>query len=126
MYAIQFSPSKVEGVTGVTEVAIYGDRIELIGEQETLSYAFYEFARWPKPVVLWKLLRVLGVQNRPPIVAEKDWFHPPAEMYIEFYTKPRIKVFMPLDESKEPYADSYFFRIQEVILSGGYTVYDLG
>ena len=47
-------------------------------------------------------------------------------MFFEFYTEPRLKVFMPIDETKESYGDTYFVRIQNVIRSGGFETVDLG
>jgi hypothetical protein len=85
-----------------------------------------DIARWPTPAFLWKLLYRLGVTPRWLPIADRDWFHEPAEMFFEFYTKPPLKVYMPRDESKAQYASSYFVRIQNVLREGGFHTFDLG
>ena len=64
-----------------------------------------------------------GVKRRCLPVADRDWFQEPTEMFFTFYTKPRLKVCMPRDESKEDYGSSYFVRISR---EGGFQTYDLG
>jgi len=59
------------------------------------------------------------------MIGERDWFHAPPDRFITFYTDPKITVCMPTDESAD-YADSHFFRISQVIRSGGYETWDLG
>jgi hypothetical protein len=110
----------------VTSVTVFADRIELVSAAGTVTHRFTAIARWPKPALLWKLLYRLDVKPRWLPVADRDWFHEPADMFFAFYTTPRLKVCMPRDESKEDYGSSYFVRIQNVLREGGFQTYDLG
>ena len=123
---IQFVPSRVEGLPGVTSVTVFPDRIELASAAGLVTRRFADIAHWPKPASVWKLLYRLGVKPRWLPVADGDWFHEPADTFFAFYTKPGLKVCMPRDESKEDYGSSYFARIQSVLREGGFQTSDLG
>ena len=123
---LQFVPSRVEGLPDVTGVTIYPDRIELASATGVVKHRFADIARWPSPPILWKLLYRLGMRPRWLPVADRDWFHEPADMFFEFYTNPRLKVYMPQEESKEDYMASFFSRIQSVLRQGGFHTNDLG
>ena len=58
-------------------------------------------------------------------MADRDWFHEPAERFFEFYTDPRLRVCMPADEV-EDYGESYFVRVRQMVESGGFHTFDLG
>jgi hypothetical protein len=107
-------------------VTVFPERIELASAAGVVVHRFADIARWPKPAFVWKLLYRLGVKPRWLPVADRDWFHEPADMFFAFYTKPRLKVCMPRDESKEDYGSSYFVRIKNVLREGGFHTYDLG
>jgi hypothetical protein len=123
---LQFVPSRVEGLSDVTSVTVFPDRIELASAAGVVTHWFADIARWPTPAFLWRLLYRLGVKARWLPVADRDWFHEPADMFFEFYTTPRLKLCMPRDESKEDYGSSYFVRIQNVLREGGFDTFDLG
>ena len=123
---LQFLPSRVEGLPDVTSVTVFPDRIELALVKGVVTYRFAHIARWPRPAFLWKLLYRLGVKPSWLPVADRDWFREPADMFLEFYTKPPLKVFMPRDECKDDYESSYFVRIQNVLREGGFHTSDLG
>ena len=123
---LQFVPSRVEGLPDVTSVTVFPDRIELTSAAGVVTHRFADIARWPSGALLWRLLYRLGVKPRCLPVADRDWFHKPADMFFVFYTKPRLKVFMPHDECKESYGASYFRRIQDVIGRGDFHTFDLG
>lgn len=123
---LQFVPSRVEGLPEVTSVTVFPDRIELASAAGVVTHRFADIARWPEPAFLWRLLYRLGVKPRWLPVADRDWFHEPADMFFAFYTKPRLKVCMPRDESKDDYGSSYFVRMQNVLREGGFQTFDLG
>ena len=58
-------------------------------------------------------------------VADRDWFHEPPGRFFEFYTEPRLRVCMPVDEVGE-YEGSWFVRVRRVVESGGFHTFDLG
>ena len=123
---LRFEPSRVEGLPGVTSVAVFPDRIEFASAAGVVTHRFADIARWPKPACLWKFLHRLGVRPRWLPVADRDWFHEPSDAFFEFYTEPRLKVCMPRDESKMDHGSSYFVRIQNVLREGGFQTFDLG
>ena len=119
-------PSRVEGLPDVTSVTMFPDRIELASANGLVMHRFADIARWPTPSFAWKLLYRMGIRPRWLPVADRDWFHEPADMFFEFYTSPRLKVCMPRDERKEDYGLSYFVRVQSVLRKGGFHTFDLG
>jgi hypothetical protein len=126
---LQFVPSRVEGVPDITSVIVYPDRIELTGVAGTVMHRFADIARWPRPSRFWKLLYRWGVRPRWLPIADRDWFHEPADMFFEFYTTPRLRVCMPreeIEEIKEDYGSSFFVRIQSLICQGGFHTLDCG
>ena len=123
---LQFVPSRVEGLPDVASVNVFPDRIELVTAQSVVTHRLADIARWPRPRLLWKLLYRFGIKPRWLPVADRDWFHEPADMFIAFYTTPRLKVYMPRDQSKEHYGSSFFVRIQNVLRRGGFHTCDLG
>jgi hypothetical protein len=123
---LRFVPSRVDGLPGVTSVTVFPDRIELASAAAVVTHRFADIALWPAPALLWKLLYRFGVKPRWLPVADRDWFHEPADMFFTFYTKPPLKVCMPLDESKEDYGSSYFVRVRNVLRTGGFDTFDLG
>jgi hypothetical protein len=123
---LRFIPSRVEGVDEVTEVAVFPDRLELWTATGPRTFCFIEMAEWPRPAWLWRLLFKLGVRPRCLLVADRDWFHKPADRFFSFYTEPRLVVRMPEQEPAGPYGETFFVRMRQVIHSGGFHTYDLG
>lgn len=111
---LQFVPRRVRGIQGVTAVAVYPDRLELETADGVITHWFKDISRWPTPPIVWKFLYRFGVKPRWLPVAARCWSIEPADRYFSFYTKPRIKIYMPMDEIKD-YEASYFYRIVRVI-----------
>ena len=123
---LRFTPSRVEGLPSVPEAAVFPDRIELTTPDRVVVHRFADIARRPRPRWLWRLLDHVGVRPPGRDVADRDWFHAGPDMFFEFYTRPRVKVYMPLDGQKESYGSTWFLRIQNVIRQGGFETVDLG
>src|SRR5580765_6729956 len=96
--SLRFVPSRVAGLSDVREVAIYPDRLELDSAAEIRVFNFADIARWPRPAWLWRMLSRLGWRPKWLPVADRDWFHPPADRFFVFYTTPQIVLFMPTNE----------------------------
>ena len=109
----------------VTEVSIYPDRFEVNSGGELVVFQFKDIVLWPRCAWIWKLAAKLGWRPFGMCVANRDWFHPNEEKNFEFYTEPRITIYMPKD-SPEEYCLSHFRRIQDVMQAGGYHSNDLG
>ncbi len=123
---VRFVPSRVDGLPSVTEVAVSPDRLELLSEGRWVVIRFRAIARWHRYAWLGRLLARLGSIRGWPAVADRDWFHPPAERFFRFYTTPPITVFL-VDEPRETaYGHTLFRRVQDVIAVGGFTTFDLG
>jgi hypothetical protein len=122
---LRFVPSRVEGLSAVTEVTVDPDRLVLVSEGQAVVFPFAAFARWPWPRWWWRLLAWLGWRPHRPAVADRDWFHAPADRFFAFFTTPPIVVYMP-DERGVEYARTYFRRVQDVLGAGGYSTFDLG
>jgi hypothetical protein len=123
---LRFVPSRVEGLPGVTEVAIYPDRFELLSEGRWASFPFADIATWPRPAWLWRRIACYGWRPRWLPVGQRDWFHPPSERFFRFYTQPRIVVYMADEPYETDYGSTLFRRAQDVMLEGGFSTYDLG
>jgi hypothetical protein len=125
--SLRFVPSGVDGLPGVTEAAVFPDRLELLSEGKWVVIRFIDVARWNRRGWLFRPLARLGLGVRGwPSVADRDWFHPPPGRFFRFYFSPDLTVFMP-DESREvEYGETIFRRIQTVIGLGGFGTFDLG
>jgi hypothetical protein len=121
-----FVPSRVEGLPDVTKVAVYPDRLELLSAGQWVVFRFADIAAWPRPAFLWRRLARLGWRPRWLPVGERDWFHPPWERFFRFDTRPRIVVYMPDEPTDTSYGSTLFRRVQDVMLQGGFSTWDLG
>jgi hypothetical protein len=123
---VRFVPSRVEGLPGVSAIAIFPDRVELCSAGQWLSFPFAEMVQWPRPAWLWRLFACVGLRRRFLPVGERDWFHPPADRFIRFFSSPRFVVYLPDEPADTTYADTWFRRVQDVIARDGFSTWDLG
>lgn len=124
---LRFVPSAVEGLSEVSEVAVFPDRLEIQTGDGPVVIRFLDIARWHRHGWFYRALVLLGFGVRGwACVADKDWFHPPAERFFRFYTKPAITISMPDEPIDAPYGDTLFLRLQEVVRAGGFATFDLG
>ena len=87
---------------------------------------FAKIARWPGFGVLWRPLARLGMVRGFACVADRDWFHMPADRYFRFYTEPAITVFMPHEPARRVSRTVRFCKVNMLIMSRGYSTMDLG
>lgn len=125
-HGFRFSPSRVEGMEDVSQVVVYATRLEILQGQQMISIDFLDIAEWPRPRSLFQGLARLGLRSRLLMVGERDWFKPPTERFIRFYTAPHITVYMPEEPPGTDVPDTVFRRIQYVMMDGGFGTYDLG
>jgi hypothetical protein len=123
---VQFVPSRVGGLPDVTQVMVYPDRLELVSESQQMSFRLTDIAVWPRPAFLWRRLYRFGWRPRWLPVGERNWFRPPSKRYFRFYTEPRIVVYLPDEPAETDYASTLFRRVQDVLLEGGFSTWDLG
>ena len=125
--SLRFVPSSVTGLAAVTEVAVFPDRLELLCEGAWVVFHSLDIARWPRRGWLYRPLARLGfgVRGRP-LVADRDWFHPPAERFFRFSTTPPVTVSMPDEPWDAEYGQTLFRRVQDVLAAGGFGTFDLG
>lgn len=123
--SVRFPPSDVDGMENVIEAAVFPDRLELQSEVGRVVYFFREIGRWPRFGWLYRRITWLGVRGRP-LIADRDWFHPPARRFFQFYTNPPITIYMPDEPEDLNYSATIFRRVQNVIESGGFSTFDLG
>ncbi len=123
---LRFVPSRVTGLPDVTEVGVHADRLDVRTAGEWIVYRFAEMVEWPRPAFIWRFLARFGWRRRWLPVGEKDWFHPPSKRFMRFYTRPRLVIYMPDEPEETNFGDTLFRRIQDVMLEGGYSLWDLG
>lgn len=114
---IEFVPTKYEGIAGVSKVEVYSDRLVIFTQDGEVELSYSSVARWPKPVFLSKLLTNIWIWPSFLPVADRNWFNTPGKRYFEFYTSPRIKLYVP-DTEEMGYSDSIFCKVREVIENG--------
>jgi hypothetical protein len=114
----------VRGLPDVDEVAVFPDRLEVRTRGQWRVFSFAEIGAWLEPPWLARLkqrLRLLPYRKQ---VAELVYVREPyEESYFEFFTDPRLRVHMPAGDAPL-YPDSVFWRIQDVLRSGGYAAED--
>lgn len=123
---LRFIPSRVEGLPDVVEVVVWPDRLELHSAGAWVQVRLAEIARWPRPAWLWKRLFRRGWRPRFLPIGDRDWFHAPRDRFFDFFTNPRIRVYMSDEDPETTYGDTLFRRVQDVLLSGGFHTFDLG
>lgn len=124
---LDFVPSAVEGLPSVTDVAVFSDRLELLSDNKWTVIRFRNIARWNRYAWLCRPLARLGFPVLGhPSVADRDWFHPPAERFFRFYGAPAVTVYMPDEPEGLKIEETMFRQVQSVIHSGGYCTFDLG
>jgi hypothetical protein len=123
--SIRFVPSRVVGLSEVMDVSVFPDRIQFHGTSSDRTFNFATIGHRQEPTLISLLKRMAFRSPFPKMVADRDWFHDPPNRFFAFYTEPRITVYMPADDDSD-YATSRFFRIQQVIRSGGFETFDLG
>jgi hypothetical protein len=125
--SLRFVPSAVDGLSSVSEAAVFPDRLELLSEGKWVVIRFRDIARWYRGGWLYRPLTSLGFRVRGwPSVADRDWFHPPAGRFFRFYSTPEITVYMPDEPREIGYGETMFRRVQNVIGLGGFGTFDLG
>jgi hypothetical protein len=124
---LRFVPSAVEGLPNVTEAAVFPDRLELLAAHQKIVIRFIDIARWHRLGWLYEQLARRGWRVRGwPMVADRDWFHPPAGRFFRFYTDPPITVYLPDEPRDTGYGETLFRRLQDVLILGGFATNDLG
>jgi hypothetical protein len=126
MDGLRFVPSRVEGLPDVTEAIVFPNRLELCSAGTWLAFSFNEMAEWPRPAWLRRLFARLGWRPQFLPVGQRDWFHPPADRFFRFFTSPQIVVYMPDEPADTSYGKTWFRRVQDVMLQGGFHTWDLG
>lgn len=121
---VRFTPSKVEGLRDVSEVAVWPDRLEVRTSIRWSTYAFSTFAEPCEPRVVGRLRHLLGLRRCAGRVAESSFSrHRYEDSYVTFLTQPRLRVYMP-PGGPTGYPDSLFWRIEQTIRRGGFAVSD--
>ncbi len=123
MKAERFAPVLVEGAPGVSEVAVYSDRLELASATGVTTVRLTDIAKFPRPAALWRAAFRCGLRPKWLPVADRNWCQPIGQQYFRFYTSPPLTVRVPATES-EDYGSSLFRRIQDVLASGGFHTLD--
>jgi hypothetical protein len=116
--SVRFVPSRVEGVSGVSEVAIFPNRLEVRGEHRWVTVPFADFAIGGEKRGLFNPNPRRGRVAR--IYFSKERY---ADSHVRFLTDPPITIYMPANGPTH-FPDSAFWRLQQVICSGGYQVQD--
>ncbi len=125
--SLRFVPSEVEGLPFVTEAVLFPDRLELLSEGKWAVIRFLDIARWYRWEWVYRPSARLGFRVRGwPLVADRDWFHPPEGRFFRLYTTPQITVYTPDEPPDTSYGQTIFRRFQDVLLEGGFGTYDLG
>src|SRR5579862_3451212 len=98
---LRFVLSRVDGLPDGTEVAVFPDRLELLSAGKWVSFRFVDIAKWPAPAWISRLRYRFGWRPRWLPIADRDWFHPPAERFFSFYSNPPVTIRMPVCDPYE-------------------------
>jgi hypothetical protein len=113
--SLRFVPKRVEGLSDVTEVAVFGDRVELLGCKGGCRHIRRD--RRPRRLVF----SLDQLHHGLPCVGDRDWFYAPEDRFIIFYTTPRLVAYFP-DEVGVEYDTTCFRQLQKIITQGGFTL----
>jgi hypothetical protein len=124
--SLRFVPAGVEGLPGVTEVAVFPDRLELLSEGRWVAIRFIDIARWFRRGWLYRPLARLGWVRGWPSVADRMWFPRPGVSYFCFHTSPEVVIHVPYDPTDLNHLNTVFQRVKQVLAVGGYATMYLG
>lgn len=110
--AIEFVPSRVDGMSEVRLVRVHNDRLELFSAGRWINISFLSFAPGRELSSGFIPIGRLSFSN-------VDYL----DSYFEFFTQPPIRIYMPADGPTQ-YPDSHFSRIQQLIRAGGFKFLD--
>jgi len=68
----------------------------------------------------------MGWRSRWLSVGSRDWFHPPSNRFFRFRTQPPVVVYTPDEPREIAYGSTLFRRVQDVMLKGDFSTWDLG
>src|SRR3954454_9246626 len=116
---VRFVPSRVDGVSGVREVAVFADRLEMLGGRGWVSVPFADIARHPiePPTIFERLFRV--DRYRPPVIGIRFSKERYTDSHIRVLTEPPITLYMPADGPTQ-FPDSTFAQILQRTRAGDY------
>jgi hypothetical protein len=117
---VRFVPSRVEGVSGVCEVAVFPDRLEVLGERGWVAVSFADFAKGAQKS--WLLNRKPKLGRVGAILYSTQRY---GDSHVRFLTDPPITIYMPANGPTQ-FPHSVFWQIQRTIRSGRYELIDLG
>jgi hypothetical protein len=124
---LQFVPSAVEGLPGVTEVVVFPDRLELLADGKWVVIRLLDIARWYRRGWLYRPLARIGFGVwGSPSVADRLWRPRPGVSEFEFYTHPRLVLHVPYYPTDMGHIDTVFQRVKQVMRAGGFGTFDLG
>jgi hypothetical protein len=126
VHSLRFVPLAVEGLPGVTEVAVFPDRLELLSEGSWIVLRLIDMARWYQRGWLYRPLAKLGWVHGWPMVADRMWFPCPAVSFFEFYTTPKLVIHVACDPTDDNPLNTVFQGIKQVLAAGGFGTFDLG
>jgi hypothetical protein len=121
---VRFTPSRVEGLSHITEIAVYCNRIEFYSDREPEIIYFEEIAKPAGSSFSRVINRLFGGHNLL-MIGERDWFHEPKDRFFRIFTEPQITFYMPVNDTSD-YGNCCFTRILNIILSARYSTWDLG
>ena len=119
---VRFVPAEVEGVTSVSEVVVFPDRLVLERPVGTITYVLRDFARPQENLVVRVVKRLFRMKPYPWLVGDREWCTD--RRYVRFFTNPPVKVYTPPDHDME-YGDTYIAKINAVLDKGGYMTFDM-
>ena len=124
---IRFVPIRVEGYSGVREVAVFPDKLQIFAADKCVTICFKDIAGWKKPVCFWKWLHLHSWwRQRWVVIGSRNWLPQSKGSYITFYSIPPITIYIPDEDERVDYGSTLFRRIQDVILRGGFNTWDEG
>jgi len=124
-FKITFIPSRVDWTGAVYEVTVWPFRLDVETPDGTQEFSFQRIGKIQESGIMRFMRWLGGAKPWGMLVADRDWFQAPPDRYFRFYTDPPMTVYMPEDDTLN-YEESVFFRVQAVILAGGYESYDVG
>ena len=121
---VEFVPSRSEGLADVTLVRFEPYRLTVVTGGAQKSFAYADFAQWPRPALVWRSLWRLGWRRTYLPVGERHWSVDHQAARIRFFTKPSLTIWMP-EAGHRPYGTSPWRRIQERLGASGFATWDM-
>jgi len=121
---VEIVPLRSAGIDSVRSVRFDDQALTVDADAQTFVFHYADIAEWPFPAALRRLMWRIGWRKGAAAVGERWWHTDPQFARIEFFTTPRLTIWMPAD-GHLPYGNSPWVQIQRRLGASDFFTWDM-